>query len=147
MALGDDAIIPCMTLLTDSADDEIASTQKKMNDGENPMIYKKQLAFELTKQFNSESDAKKAQQEFETRFQKGNVAEANLPSFSAKSLDGSIIDVLVSIGISTSRSEAKRLVEQKAVKVNATVVTSVKDQAAIKAGDIIEIGRKAVKIT
>lgn len=148
MSLGDDAIIPCFTLLTDISDGDISDTQTKMKAGDNPMTFKKQLAFELTKQFNSESDAQKAQSEFETRFQKGQVAQSDLPKVSLNTLKtgSSIADTLVAFGLASSKSEAKRLVEQKAVKINGVLVEPSKNPAVLSPGDTIEVGRKAVKI-
>lgn len=149
MALGDDAIIPCFTLLTDISEKEIHEMKNKMTAGDNPMIFKKKLAFELTKQFNSDREASAAQSEFETRFQKGQVSEAHLPSVSLHELktNATLTDALVAFGITSSRSEAKRLIEQQAVKVNSIVNSSAKESVAFKSGDIIEVGRKAVKIT
>lgn len=149
MSLGDDAIIPCFTLLTDLSDGDISDTQTKMKAGENPMTFKKQLAFELTKQFNSESDAQKAQLEFETRFQKGQLAQSNLPEVSLTTLktNSPIADTLVAFGLTSSKSEAKRLVEQKAVKINGVPAQLSKTPVPLHPGDTIEVGRKAVKIT
>ena len=56
------------------------------------------------------------------------------------------MDTLVSAGIADSNSSARRLVEQGAVKINNTVVNSPKDVSDPKVGDIIQAGRKAVKI-
>lgn len=148
MSLGDDAIIPCFTLLTDLPDEEITTMKSAMELGENPMAFKKLLAFELTKQFNSKKDAEDAQNEFETRFQKHDLKSAELPLVSLQLLKtgATIIDLAVAAGCVSSRSEAKRLVEQKAIKINATVVTSFNEPAVVKPGDTVAIGRKAVKI-
>lgn len=148
MSLGDDAIIPCFTLLTDVSDGQIKEIKKKMEDGENPMIFKKKLAFELTRQFNSESDATGAQKEFETRFQKRNLSASELPTLSIQSLKtkATIIDIAVAAGVVASRSEAKRLVEQKAIKINGETVTSFNEAASLRPGDTVAVGRKAVKI-
>lgn len=148
MALGDDAIIPCFTLLTDTSNETIEEMRQSMANGDNPMTFKKRLALELTKQFNSAEEATTAQTEFETRFQKGKVADADLPIVSLNSLKtaSAAPDVLVAFGLTSSKSEAKRLVEQKAVRVNGAVVTSSKDPLILKKGDTIEVGRKAVRI-
>lgn len=148
MALGDAAIIPCFTLLTNTSSEEIEEMKQNMANGDNPMTFKKRLALELTKQFNSQEEAVAAQTEFETRFQKGKVAEADLPVVSLNSLKtaSTAPDVLVAFGLTSSKSEAKRLIEQKAVRVNGTVVTGSKDPLLLKKGDTIEVGRKAVRI-
>jgi tyrosyl-tRNA synthetase len=122
--------------------------KQKMTNGENPMTFKKLLAFELTKQLNSEAAATAAQQAFETRFQKRNVSQVQLPLAKLTSLKtaATIVDALVAFGMTRSKSEAKRLVEQRAVKINGTEVTAYNEAVVLKPNDVVEVGRKAVKI-
>lgn len=146
MSLGDDAIIPCFTLLTDLSLQEIEDIQKSMTAGENPMRYKKRLAFELTKQFNDDASAQNAQKEFETRFQKGELIDATLPEVSLSALQPSstVATALVVSTIARSMSDARRLISEHAVFQNNDVVSSPK--TTVKPDDIIKAGRKAVKI-
>ncbi len=142
MSLGDDAIIPCFTLLTDLPIDDIES---KMKQGENPMTLKKQLAFELTKMLNDEKSAKIAQEEFESVHQKGESVSVTAPVFETKQIDWNIIDLLVATNQVTSKSEARRLFDQKAIEINGSRCSSL--DARFNNGDIIKIGkRKFVKI-
>lgn len=145
MSLGDDAIIPCFTLLTDIPSEEIDQIQQKMKEGANPMTFKKQLAYALTGQLNSESEAAKAQNDFEQRFQEGKIKDADLPVSPSPAPDSALSDVLVQIGLAGSKSEAKRLIMQKAVKHNGELLTQ-NDSVTLKPDDIIEVGRKAVRI-
>lgn len=135
MALGDDAIIPCFTLLTDILESEIETMKHNMANGENPMIFKKKLAFELTKQFNSEKEASAAQKEFEVVHQQNKIGKARAGV--VKAAGETIIDVLVKVDL--SRSEAKRLIDQKAIERNGKVLTHAD---TVKKGDIIRIGKK-----
>lgn len=135
MSLGDDAIIPCFTLLTDMSEDIITSMTAKMKAGENPMLFKKQLAFELTKQFNTESDAQKAQKEFESVHQQNNISGADATEIAADKK--SIVDALASSGL--SKSEAKRLIDQKAIDRDGKILSNT--DIVIK-GDIIKVGKK-----
>jgi len=149
MSLGDDAIIPCFTLLTDISDNDITAMQEQMTEGENPMKFKKQLAYELTRQFNSDKDAENAQKQFETRFQKGDLGNAELVplSLSAFSDNPTLSDVVLASGFASSKSEAKRLIEQKAVAFNNELITDYHQAISPKKGDILKVGRKAGKIT
>lgn len=149
MSLGDDAIIPCFTLLTDLPDNDITAMQEQMTSGENPMKFKKQLAFALTKQFNSEEDAANAQKQFETRFQKGDLDNAELVSLSlqAFSPNPTLSEMVLASGFAASKSEAKRLIEQKAVMFNNELLTDYHHVVSPKKGDILKVGRKAGKIT
>ena len=149
MSLSDDAIIPCFTLLTDIPIEELKNGEYKMKNGENPMALKKQLAFELTKQFNDEESAKRAQVEFETRFQQRNVRAANLATitYAAFTSGPSIVEGTIAAGLASSKSEARRLIQQSAVKLDnvlITIPTTPSTQA--KSGSVLQVGRKAIKI-
>jgi tyrosyl-tRNA synthetase len=148
MSLGDDSIVPCFTLLTDTPLEEIEEMKQTMEKGENPMTLKKRLAFELTAQLNDATAAEGAQAEFETRFQKGDVQNAQLPTISIGMFDArQAVDVLTTAGLATSKSEARRLIEQNAFKINNVAINSPKDEIELKPDDIVQVGRKAVKIT
>lgn len=148
MSLKDSLIINYFTLLTNTSYEAIASMKKSIAKGENPMSLKKRLAFELTKSFNTEKEAEKAQITFETRFQKGTTDDVTLPSISLSKIlpDQTISDVLILSLLTPSKSEAKRLIEQHAVKFNGAVVGAAKEIISYNIGDIIEVGRKAVRI-
>ncbi len=144
MNLGDSAIIPCFTLLTDTPLEEIAKMKQAMTQGTNPMTFKKQLAFELTKQFNNEMAAESARMNFENLFQKREtsaVAEAvminNLPQNPIN-----IIDLLLAIQTKLSKSAARRLIEQGAVEIDQTVVDMVKTNVTLQSGMTMRIGKK-----
>ena len=141
MSLGDDAIIPCFTLLTDIPMDKIHDIKNKMESGENPMVFKKQLAFELTKQFNNEKEAKVAQLSFERTFQKKETpAKDMITVFHTDKDTVDIISVLVESGLCKSKSEARRLVMQKgideeSIRMDNTIVKVENDR-------IYKIGKK-----
>lgn len=141
MSLGDDAIVPCFTLLTDTPLEEIEEMKQKMGKGENPMTFKKQLAFELTREFNTENDAKKAQEEFENVHQKGQtptVAE----EFVTDQTEWNPIDLLVAAKAAASKSEARRLLEQGAVEMDEKTVSLQPSAISVKNGSIMKIGKK-----
>lgn len=141
MSLGDDAILPCFTLLTDTSDAAIASMKKSMAKGENPMNLKKRLAFELTKYLHNEKDAEKAQVAFESVHQKGNAATAadaqQITVDPTTSVN--IIDVLVSNSIVSSKSELKRLLDQKAIEIDNTEALAT---STVADGSMIRVGKK-----
>jgi len=149
LSLKDDLIINYFTLATDIPMDAIETIKKRLADGENPMVIKKELAHMIVTELHSKELADTAQKEFETRFQKGTLIDADLPvkrvnSFAADSV---IMDDLVTAGLAGSKSDARRLIEQKAVKINDVLITDPKQHVDKKQGDIFQVGRKAVKIT
>jgi tyrosyl-tRNA synthetase len=148
MSLRDELIIQYFTLATDTSMEEIAQIEKRIADGENPMELKKLLAHRMISELHSDDQARKAAKEFQTRFQKKDLKEADLPTKSKSTFadNSSVIEVLVGTGIAESNSAARRLVEQKSVKINGILVGSAKDPVSVKIGDIINAGKKAVKI-
>ncbi len=148
MSLSDDVIVKGLEYLTDVPMDDIHQISTSIQNGQNPMQFKKMLAFEVIKQLNDKEAAQTAQKEFETRFQEGKLSESDLPlkSMSDFVQTTSILETLVVAGITESNSEARRLIDQHAVKINDTVVTSSKEEIHLKPGDIIRAGRKAIKI-
>ena len=141
MALGDDVIVKGLEYLTDVSMEEIKDTEGQLEKGGNPIEFKKILAFEVTKQLNSEADAKKAQAEFERVVQKGE-APRDLLEIEIKEDIKIDEDLLVKHGLAASKSDAKRLFEQNAVRKDGKKISS-----GTKAENgILNVGRKAVKL-
>lgn len=140
MALGDDAIVPCFTLLTDTPLEKIEEINRKMEVGENPMVFKKRLALELTRQFNDAQAAQAAQAAFEQTFQQ-RQAPTEAPVFETSQTEWNPVDLLVATKLASSKSEAKRLLEQGAVEVNG-VSASARQSINVKNNDIIKVGKK-----
>jgi len=147
MSIKDGLIIKYLELVTDSEEKEIEDvTLRLKNKSLNPMEAKKKLARELVKIYHGELGAKKAQEGFERVFQKG---ESPFPKeIQIKNKNPNIIDFLMSSGQLTSRSQAKRIVDQGGIKVNERVISNPNEEILLKEGSIIRIGkRKAIKIS
>jgi len=80
---------------------------------------KKLLAFEVTKLVHGEEEAINAKQIAEELFSNKGVSD-NMPStnISKEKLDINILDLLVEINLASSKSEARRLVEQNGISIN-----------------------------
>ncbi len=145
MSLGDDAIVPCFTLLTDVPTDIIESMKRDMqNQTANPMVFKKRLALELTKQLHDEKSAQVAQKEFEHVHQEGQIPHSHVAVYETKQREWDPIDLLTATKLAPSKSEAKRLIEQKAVELNASLITPPAggSRLTLSDGDIIKVGKK-----
>lgn len=148
MSLKDSLIVSYFTLSTNVPMSYVSDKEKRLEAGENPMILKKELAHQIVTELHSKKYADEAQTTFETRFQKGNTDSVTLPSISLSKIlpNQTISDVLILATLTPSKSEAKRLIDQRAVKFNGAIVGAAKELIPYKIGDIIEIGRKAVRI-
>ncbi len=117
MSFEDSAIILAFEILTNAGLDEIKEYEERLEKGENPMILKKELAYRITSEITSEKDATKAQEFFESIFQKKDT-EVEIPTIQVKEKMLPLNELLVEVGFATSKSNARRLVEQGAVKIN-----------------------------
>ena len=104
-----------------------------------PMEAKKLLARTITAQFYGDAMAAEAQAGFETRFSKGELDESKIPVVVLKGESRALVDVLVELGFSASKSEARRLLEQGGVRVAGDVVKDGALIVPIKA--LIQVGK------
>jgi tyrosyl-tRNA synthetase len=147
MSLKDELIEEYYLLATNAPMERITEIQKRLTDGENPMILKKELASQIVAELHSPSKAEEAKKEFETRFQKGNLIQSDLPKIPIGTIiKFDISDILRNIGLTGSNSESRRLIEQGAVSINDKKIKNPKEIIDLKPNDIIKVGRKAVKI-
>ena len=108
---------------------------------------KKLLAFEVTKLVHGEEEAIRAKNTSEELFNNKGISE-NIPSItiSKEKLWINILDLLVEINLVSSKSKARRLVEQNGIKVNNEKVSDLNYE--IKTDIIIQKGKKIfLKVT
>lgn len=87
---------------------------------------KKLLAFEVTKLVHGEEEAIKARQTAEDLFNNKGISD-NMPTATIKSeiLDVNVLDLLTSVGLVSSKSEGRRLMEQNGISINQEKETDV----------------------
>jgi len=147
MALGDDVIIKGLEYLTDTPMQEIERIKKALVAGENPVLYKKMLAFEIVKQLNDKNAAQQALGNFEKTVQKQELPK-DIPVYQyIGSKQKNIVDLLTQINLAKSRSQAKQLIDQGGVAIDDQTVSDTNSQIKMKTGMIIKVGkRKFVRI-
>jgi len=124
MSISDDLMWRYFDLLSFKSSVEIKELKKKTEQGLNPMEAKKMLSAEIVTRFHGEEKALLAEKEFTNRFSKGNdPAEIKLIKLSIKASSISILDLLSSeeLGdhkLCKSKSEARRMIAQGAVKID-----------------------------
>ncbi len=99
---------------------EIETLKQEMEAGRNPRDIKFELGRELVERFHSAAEAEQAQQNFIARFQKGALPD-DMPEV-ALSADGEglpVANVLKEAGLTSSTSEALRMIKQGAVRIDA----------------------------
>jgi len=111
--------------------------QGLVEDSLHPRDAKMSLAKEITRVFYGDEAAIKAQEQFVTMFQQGNLPD-EMPEYSLKDGDN-LIDILVSQGMVQSRGDARRLVDQNGVKFNGETVEDI--NLELKAG-VLQVGKR-----
>jgi len=153
MSMKDEVMIDYYTLLTRIPMDEINELKASLKKGRaNPMKAKKRLAFEITKFFNGEKQAVKAEKHFEKTVQKGEMPD-EITMLDRKIFKGAKIPLLEMLktilkkrkgdkGLPASTGEVKRLVKQGGVKVDGKKVTDLNQEIDIKKSPVITIGKR-----
>jgi tyrosyl-tRNA synthetase len=118
MSISDELMWRYIDLLSFKNLDDIAQWKNEVAAGGNPINIKKAFAQEIVARFHSEADAQTAQQSFEDQFKKGqipdDIAEVTLV---AEGEGIMIANVLKDAGLTSSTSEAMRMIKQGAVKI------------------------------
>jgi len=136
MSIPDSLIMQYFELLTDVPDDELEAFRQALSqDSVNPMTLKQRLAKEIITQLYDQKAAAEAERHFVRVFQKREVPE-EIP----EAVSGELLEMLVESGIAKSRSEARRLIAQKAVDVDGKNVSDEHFQVA--KGSIIKVGKR-----
>ncbi|MCL5019133.1 MAG: tyrosine--tRNA ligase [Patescibacteria group bacterium] len=137
MSLSDEVIVKGLEYLTDLPMEEVKSVEQKMQKGDNPMQFKKLLAFEIVKSLNSEKAAREAQSFFREAHQKQQAEKVDLQTVHVRE-QNTIMDCLTA-NFGMSKSEVKRLVEQKAIDVNGKPVENT--DYILKPNDTVRVGK------
>ena len=143
-------ILAYMDYLTDIPDQELEEMRKALEEeAVNPMVIKKRLARELVTQFHDAESASSAEEYFERTVQRRetpeDIATYELPP--AADMEGKRLShLLVYAKLAESSSEARRLIDQGAVRINdKTVSTNAPaNSLGLKSDDIVRVGRGRV---
>jgi len=147
MSIPDSIMWKYFRLLTDFSLEEIEEMrQKKQSRLLSPRDIKEKLAKEIVSIYHSKEAALKAEKEFDRVFKEKKLPE-KIPGVKIKEKSIPILDLLVKTKLASSKSEAKRLILQKGVKIDNKVQKDWKKEIEIKKGMIIQVGkRKFVKV-
>lgn len=118
-----------------------------------PLEAKKQLAFEIVQAYHSVDSAKRTLDEWNTRFSKRDLKNADLPAFSlGEQQDFTAVTVVSDVyrkvfQAEKSHSEVSRLIKQGSVEIDGTKIRDPKAKVALHPGQILRLDRKrAVRI-
>jgi tyrosyl-tRNA synthetase len=148
MTFTDGMILIGFEILTTSTLEELDTYKKRLESGENPMILKKELALKVTEEITSKEEAQKAQQYFQEVFQNKEDSEI-IQEIALEQSAFSIGELLVTVGFAGSKSIARRLVEQGAVKINNEKISDWQTNVDINSYPslLLKVGKQLCHIT
>ncbi|MCX7778634.1 MAG: tyrosine--tRNA ligase [Patescibacteria group bacterium] len=141
MSMRDELIIKYFTLCTRRPLREINEIAEEIKRGSNPRDFKAKLAKEIVKMYHGAEAAQKAEKEFNRIFREKKLP-SEVPTYKLKVKKLKLIDLLVETKLVSSKSEARRLVEQGAVKINGQVEKDWQKNIQIKRCTIIKVGKR-----
>jgi tyrosyl-tRNA synthetase len=117
LSIPDNIIEKYFLLAANSDKKKMDKVKKSLSDTQvNPRDIKRELARKIVELYHSENLAKKAEENFDKIFIKKDIPE-DIPEVKLDK-DTLIVDVLTLYELVTSKSEARRLIDQGAVKIN-----------------------------
>lgn len=143
MSISDTLMWRYFELLSFRSKNEIEQCRQAIDAGANPRDVKFQLAEELTERFHSRAAAQSAKAEFINRFQKRGLP-AEIPEKQITAADGrlGISLVLKQAELTTSTSEARRMVQQGAVRIDGERIEDYEFELAAGASHVIQVGKR-----
>ncbi len=140
MALDDGVMFTLAALSTLAPDIEIIKMRSGVEKGTlNPKDAKLKIAHDVVSLYHSPAAADKAEAEWIKTFSKrelpDDVEQLQIPNAKLQ-----IIDLLLKAGVS-SKSEARRLLEQGAIKINNETKKDFQETLDLKGGEILKIGK------
>jgi len=142
MSWPDSLITIGFELCTDLPMEEITEISNQIKKRRlNPREAKAKLAREIVTICRNKRAAQKAEEEFNRVFKEEKLP-SRIPGIKIREKALNILDLLVKIGLASSKSEAKRLILQKGVKINNQVQDDWQKIIEIKKGIVVQVGKR-----
>jgi tyrosyl-tRNA synthetase len=143
MSISDELMWRYFDLLSFKDSAEIDNLKKDQKNGENPRNIKFILAQEIVERFHGEKKSKSALNEFLNRFQKGNIpTNIEDTSLTLSKDELTLSRVLKDSKLTSSTSEALRMIKQGAVKIDGEKVLDSDHKIALNEEQIYQVGKK-----
>ena len=146
MSISDELMWRWFDLLSFKSSDEINALKSEQDNGKNPRDIKIELAKELIARFHDEKSANDAETNFIDQFQKKNIPddiEEILHKISGESIP--LANLLKDCGMTSSTSEAMRMIQQGAVRIDEQKITDKTHQVFIGTSAVYQVGKRKFK--
>ena len=144
MSISDELMWRYWELLSSRDLDEIKVEKSAVAAGSlHPMEVKKALAAEIVERFHGREAAKSAREYFETRHQRRSIPRDIRKSFSPPEKIW-VCQLLLDLEFARSKSDARRLVAQRAVRVDGAVVSDPNFEFQRDTHRVVEVGKNRI---
>lgn len=139
MALPDEGMLQCFIDCTRLTVTEIEDIKQELDDSTNPKDIKLRLAKEIVTMYHSAQAAEQVAEAWTKQFSNRELPE-NIEDFAVDESIATWADLLVAAKLTGSKSDARRLIEQGAVKLNGVNVDT--EAMDFQPGDILKVGKR-----
>lgn len=152
MSIPDELMLKYYELATDLSNEELAALKAGLADGSvHPRDAKMQLAATFVRMYHGEEAAKASENHFITVFQQralpDDIEEVSIAAEQLEDGQIRIVKLLTMLELLPTSSEARRSVQQGAVRLNEEKITDINTDISPKDGDVLQVGkRKFIKI-
>lgn len=144
MSLSDPMMWRYFDLLSLRSESELKNLRQQVEDGGNPRDAKLELARELVARFHGKAAAERAQEDFTARFRDHQLPEdmEEIALTAGKALP--LPNVLQQAGLCSSTSDARRMIEAGAVRMDGEKVDNLKLTLPFDNPVVLQVGRRRV---
>lgn len=142
MSIIDDIIFEYFELCTRVPLQEIQQMKQQVQNGENPMHFKKILAHNIVTFYHNENLANNAAKVFEQTVQNKDIADESKTAVSVTGKMTLLQFLKDTLQTETSSSEIKRTIQQGGVEVNGDKVVDINTEIEFNKGDLIKFGKR-----
>ena len=146
LSIPDNIMLSWFTLAADVGKNDLDEVSQKLEDGStNPMVLKRELARKIVTLYHNEDEAIEAENHFnQVTVSKGvpdDIDDYHLEE------DDLLVNIIADSGLLNSKSEARRMIKQSAVKIDGETVTDIHHKITTSDSFILKVGkRKFLKV-
>lgn len=141
MSLPDDVMVQFFELVTRYGPTQVAEIQAGLESGQlHPRDVKMELAREIVSIFHGDAAAQKAEKHFQRVFQQGRLP-ADMPEYAVKE-PVRLVDIMAETELTPSKSQARRLIQQGAVRLDDTRIEDIHAEVSPDGEQILQVGKR-----
>lgn len=142
MSLPDHVMVQFFELVTRYGPTQVAEIQAGLESGElHPRDVKMELAREIVSIFHGDDAAQQAERHFKRVFQQGRLPD-DMPDYRVQA-PTRLVDIMAAADLTRSKSQARRLIQQGAVRLDDDRIEDINAEVSPPAGEqILQVGKR-----